>query len=709
MDFKYALKVAVGGAFIAALFKDSDLGNVMFPALGLLSTLQPDLASTIKSGWGRLLGSAIGGLIGGLILTAFGTGSLSEFLSLSPFLGALGFILAAITCETLQLGSAYTQAGFVAFLLTTGQAATQDPWLYTFVRVSNNWIGVAIATAIIFVFRDSDPRENLQKNLLITLQNTERAFSLIARSQNIREKAEIPQLLSQINGKATESTMLLSKAVYGILGRRLQRENWGGLIACQRNFSRYLKEMLEVSEASSIRLFQSELVQFSEQVSRQCEQIIQAVEAEKSPEIFEQLVPSVIAPDLGIPPALLSYSLPEIEQFSIFTFSLIQFNRELNYLSSLIANFHQNIVDLPVIQQSFFPIIRFKPLSFSQVRYIVVMGVAMGFALGLMRNLFTTEPLFAFLGTMGVLIPMLPVLSYGSVSLGRLFLLPPLMGSAIVIFLNSTLGTFPIILGLGLFISTLICYQLKIGFLSSAGASLIIISYFIPSDLFTVAIINILLGMLLGSLAIALFKVGDPDSKLIQSLSATFDHLGDLYFLACQTYQKGTNNQQQTAQLSQAIAGLLQKQPMLKMLSNQEIINTQLDFKQKQLWAILIPAEQALFNNITVLNAIAKAAKDQDYIGIPPELLSEFQLLFQTTISRFKEISNAIAKQTIPSQSDDLKISLESFEAKLSAFYNQQSAEHYSLEKVILFLAFCLRLKEVSYQQIQLDEQWQKL
>ncbi|MGL5033262.1 MAG: FUSC family protein, partial [Microcystaceae cyanobacterium] len=154
MDYKYALKVAVGGAFIAALFRDSDLANVMFPALGLLSTLQPDLASTIKSGWGRLLGSAIGGLIGGLILTAFGSGSLTDFLSLSPFLGALGFSLAAITCETLQLGSAYTQAGFVAFLLTTGQAATADPWLYTYVRVSTNWIGVAIAVAIIFVFRD---------------------------------------------------------------------------------------------------------------------------------------------------------------------------------------------------------------------------------------------------------------------------------------------------------------------------------------------------------------------------------------------------------------------------------------------------------------------------------------------------------------------------------------------------------------------------
>lgn len=71
MDLKYALKVAVGGAFLAAFFKDSDITNVMFPAVGLLTTIQPELGSTVQKGWGRLAGSAIGDAIGGLVLSSF--------------------------------------------------------------------------------------------------------------------------------------------------------------------------------------------------------------------------------------------------------------------------------------------------------------------------------------------------------------------------------------------------------------------------------------------------------------------------------------------------------------------------------------------------------------------------------------------------------------------------------------------------------------
>ena len=702
MNYKYALKVAIGGAFIAALFRDSDLANVMFPALGLLSALQPDLASTIKNGCGLLLGSAIGGLIGGLILTAFGSGSLADFFSLSPFLGALGFSLAAITCESLQLSSAYTQAGFVAFLLTTGQAATPDPWLYTYVRVSTNWIGVAIAVGIIFVFRDSDPREQLKKNLSITLGHIERVFSLIVRNQETTEKAEIPKFLAQINQIATANTMLLSKATYGFLGNRLQQENWGQIIAHQRNLGRHLGEMLKVSDAGSVQSFQTELIQFSEQVSLYCEQLTQTIKQETP--LANDLISIAIAENKNLPPALLSSSLSDIEKFSVFAFSLQQFDRELNQLADLISHLGQPLVqdDPQLFSWRFF---HFKPLPLAQLRYILAIGISMGFALGLMRNLFATEPLFAYLGTLGVLIPILPIFTYGSVSLGRLFLIPPLIGFILVIFLTMTLGNSPFVVGLGLFISTLICYRLKLGFLSSAGASLVVISYFIPLDLYVAALLNILLGMFLGSLAISLFKVGDPAAKLKQSLTAVFENLGNFYALVCQSYQHGIDNQQATAQMSHAIAKLLQTQPLLKILSNQTMISSPFAEDQQKQWMQLITSEQILFNHLTELQAIAQESVSKDLIGIPPELLSEFELLCQMTTAQFKEISMVITEQNFPRSLDKLESQLATFERILSEFCQQQNSQDYSLEKIVLFLAFCLHLKAITQEQIELRKQ----
>jgi len=176
----------------------------------------------------------------------------------------------------------------------------------------------------------------------------------------------------------------------------------------------------------------------------------------------------------------------------------------------------------------------------------------------------------------------------------------------------------------------------------------VVISYFIPSDLYVAALLNILLGMFLGSLAISLFKVGDPAAKLKQSLTAVFEDLGNFYDLVCQSYQHGIDNQQATAQMSHAIAKLLQTQPLLKILSNQTMISSPFAQDQQKQWTQLIASEQILFNHLTELQSIAQESVSKDLIGIPPELLSEFELLCQMTTAQFKEISMVITEQNFP-------------------------------------------------------------
>lgn len=420
-------------------------------------------------------------------------------------------------------------------------------------------------------------------------------------------------------------------------------------------------------------------------------------------------IPLVIRDNLKITEPLLSYSLSEIEQFSRFAFSLEQFIEEITHLSYLIASLGQAKENLTEDKGRAFNFISFKPLSLPQLRHILAVGITMGFALALFRNLFVDRPEFAYLGILGVLLSIMPVFTYGSVPLGRLFLIPPLLGTTLVIFLNNTLGGSPFTVGLGLFVSTIVCYWLKIGFLSSAGAVLIVAAYFFPPQLFIPALLDILLGMLIGSVVLQLFKGGQAAQKLEQSIATVFERMADLYNLTCQGYVSGFDSSQSIAELRQAIGGLLQKQPLLKILSEQEIVNIQFNFKQQDLGNFLMAQERELFGHLTALAAITQEATEKGHLGIPQGLLSEFQALVETTGGEFKQMSLAIANQTLPPQASSLKIVLESFEKKLSELYNQQSVDSYSLEQVILFFSFCLRLKEIAAQQLQIDERCQKV
>ncbi|MGL5033308.1 MAG: hypothetical protein ACRC6M_05855, partial [Microcystaceae cyanobacterium] len=152
------------------------------------------------------------------------------------------------------------------------------------------------------------------------------------------------------------------------------------------------------------------------------------------------------------------------------------------------------------------------------------------------------------------------------------------------------------------------------------------------------------------------------------------------------------------------IAKLLQSQPLLKILSNQTMISSPFAADQQKQLTRLITSEQILFNHLTELQAITQESVSKDLIGIPPELLSEFELLCQTTTAEFKEISMVITEQNFPRSPEELESQLATFERRLSEFCQQQNPQDYSLEKIVLFLAFCLRLKAITKEQINLKK-----
>jgi uncharacterized membrane protein YgaE (UPF0421/DUF939 family) len=98
---KFAIKTAIATALLGAIFQNAHLvEHLAYPAMGLITTMQPSLGPTVKKTWGRLAGSAIGGMIGACVVLTLGT---------SPITVGLAFVLAALVCELFQFQAATTK------------------------------------------------------------------------------------------------------------------------------------------------------------------------------------------------------------------------------------------------------------------------------------------------------------------------------------------------------------------------------------------------------------------------------------------------------------------------------------------------------------------------------------------------------------------------------------------------------------------------
>lgn len=280
---KHALKVAIGATLLGAIFQQSEsVAIIHYPAMGLTATMQSSLGGTLKAAWGRLGGSLVGGIMGGLFLGIWGG---------NPITSGIAFVFAALFCDFFQLPSLFNQAGMIGALIAASAIGHGDnPWVYTFHRILDNGIGVAIGTLITVIFWPDNPRQTLVDNYSQVLASFDRLLEDIIHNFLRSEKINLDELFSQSRDQIQRNLTLLDQSMYGWKGHQIARENWSELLASQKRILRYLTVMFNLSKKFDnyeiSNKFKLELFQFYQQISSDFKEISQALKINQSSPVF---------------------------------------------------------------------------------------------------------------------------------------------------------------------------------------------------------------------------------------------------------------------------------------------------------------------------------------------------------------------------------------------------------------------------------------
>jgi len=139
-----AIQLSVRAALSAGLaVVIATLLSFEFPLYALIAAIiVTDLSTdkTRKAGFSRIIGSAIGAVVGAVF---------SMFLPSNPVTIGLSVAFAMVVTQILRLRDATKLAGFVCGITMLGQV--EQPWLHALLRLLETILGVAVAILVSFI------------------------------------------------------------------------------------------------------------------------------------------------------------------------------------------------------------------------------------------------------------------------------------------------------------------------------------------------------------------------------------------------------------------------------------------------------------------------------------------------------------------------------------------------------------------------------
>jgi uncharacterized membrane protein YccC len=722
---KQGIKFSLGAALLGSFFwhRADVLDNYVYPTFGYVSVLiEPAAGGAIIAGLGRIGGSALGGFIAAVLLSAFGIYGSGMFI-----IPPITFILSALICETYRWQAAYSQATLIGTLIAMralGTSNQQDIWLYLKSRLLDNWVGVAVGIAVTLLFWPQDTRTDLNKNLNQFLQGVSCSFQGIVNQYATPLQLENAEnnhapvlpvsttpsfLLNQLTKNIQASLTTLTKAASEFQSQALTEENWSAILASQNQLLRQLADMLVLADQDQQTLahqFRVELNQFACHLEKSCDAL--STIANSSNDSNDAL--SEIEQDLAIikdkcnhlrsSGEISQYNISETLQFFQLLQLLTQFTQELRSLQKRLL-YKANVAATHQRRRLLtFP--KRTSISMKRVIEIVGMGIAVGMALAIIHHIDFPYP--------SAYQPAADVIVVGII----VYLVQPTRGRGIAVILAAAIcltlsNLFIYLLAISFGFNPITCsvvYFLMyvssalLGFTPVARISAIVAADTLSKDIFpffyeamAASVISVPCGMLIAFLITIVFMGGSSANKLEKSFAQTFKQLGQLYQSLLTTYLQGATPSLEITQLQATLEKTIAQHPKGLKIAGLEEGSGGMATKHKHLWNFLLSYEQTLFAQLgTLADELSQPMPD----AIRQQYLSELQAIAQQTIDTFNQLSATItAPMILPSsQTASLVREIESIEQQLLS--QRVESRSYPLEQLIAFSSAFMTMKAIA-------------
>ncbi len=701
MLVKHALKTAIATGILAALFQNSDLAHIQYPVMGLIATMLSSVGDTVKAGWGRLGGSVVAGVFSVLIVGIFG---------ISPIAAGFSFILASLFCEVLGWKALVGQAGIIAALIAAEPELGANPAIYTMHRILDNSIGVFVATAVTILFWPERPRLTLQNYLVQILASCDQGLQQIVCSVGgkVTSLAELEQHTAEMYRLIQQSDSLLSKSLYGFLGRQLVQDNWSDLLATERRLRRHLLGMTRIvrdnRENSFIPLFSDQLQQLTEEVSELCAALTELIRGGRAAKAAAIELPnlshhlSAIVERLNqmrTTNAIANYPIHETIQFYNLLSLLTRLSQDLEQLADKLQTQAKG-AELPGWQ------FKLHSVPASQVKHYLKTGIALGLTLAIVD--FAQLP-YGYYAALGLVVGMQPTLGKG-LSAGTQRVLGTGVGALVAIVLVNSLGSNPFTVGLGMMATILGCARLGMDMAGyKGGCFLMAIAIMLhssePNSYIWGRLVETLLGVAIAVVVYRLFPAETAAQKIDPSLQQSFSNLGQLYEQIVADYLKGIDSTAATAKLNEQIRQAIKTQTSLQTETKLELLENFRAATIQRQWNFLISHERALFSSLLSLQQVAVSSTST---AISDSFTAELQTVVQATSLGFQTVAAAINAQ--PPRLNNLLAPFADLEQQLAKLGPTRTTYKYEVNQMIAFFGLISALQEVADNLNQMSQHW---
>ena len=250
MLFKHALKTAVAAVLATLIYEILHLPQGYWAVVSAVIVMQANVGGSLKASWSRLIGTAIGALLGTVALAFLGSNA-----------GSLGItlILIVLLCGWLKIEESYRLAGVTATIVIL--AGTTEPWQIGWHRFLDVSLGIGIALLVTVFLFPSYAKTQLQQNLIQVMQESQKLYQTLttALTEGDYPKETIAHSQTQVIKGLQKNYVLMQEHHHEIIREFEDDKILMALITDQERILEHLLAIDEAIRGTKIERFRCEL------------------------------------------------------------------------------------------------------------------------------------------------------------------------------------------------------------------------------------------------------------------------------------------------------------------------------------------------------------------------------------------------------------------------------------------------------------------